>query len=292
MNKGYYTALGTPLDGMGNVIESSLRKHVVDQVNAGASGLLAMGSMGIQPMIKDDQFVKVAKITAEAAEGKTPVFVGVMDNSIARVKARIDSLSGLQIDGVVATTPYYYTLSQDEVLRFFTALAEASAFPVYLYDLPGVTKTKIAASTAQKLMSVPNIAGIKSGDLPTIRTLARALPDTNPDFQLLFSGLDVFDAAYGYGIDKNLDGMFSCTVPLNERLYSSLAAGDKKGAAEALDGILLLRDTFVEVNVLAGFTYAMNVQGYEGSFSADYSAALSEQQARKVHECMEKLGLI
>ncbi|WP_409346397.1 dihydrodipicolinate synthase family protein [Paenibacillus sp. MBLB4367] len=292
MRKGYYTALGTPLDGSGNVIEASLRKHAEDQAAAGASGLLAMGSMGIQPQIKDSQFVKVAKITAEAVQRQTPVFVGVMDNSVARVKARIESLSGLPLDGVVATTPYYYALTQDEVLRFFTELAETSEFPLYLYDLPGVTKTKIAASTAQKLMSVRNIAGIKSGDLPTVRTLARVQQQTNPAFELLFSGLDVFDAAYEYGIEKNLDGMFSCTLPLANKLYGSLEAGEKEAASAALDGIILLRDTFVEVGVFPGFSYAMNVLGYEGDFAPDYAPKLNEQQALKVRDCMEKLALL
>ena len=48
MNNGFFTALGTPLDEFGNLEEKSFIKHVEDQVEAGASGILIMGSMGNQ----------------------------------------------------------------------------------------------------------------------------------------------------------------------------------------------------------------------------------------------------
>lgn len=77
-------ALGTPLDESGNFIASSFKKHVEDQIVTGAAGLLVMGSMGIQPCIKDSECPKVAAAAAEAAKGACPVLVGVMDNSVGR----------------------------------------------------------------------------------------------------------------------------------------------------------------------------------------------------------------
>ena len=47
LEKGFYTALGTPLDESGNLVADSLTKHINQQIDAGASGLLLMGSMGI-----------------------------------------------------------------------------------------------------------------------------------------------------------------------------------------------------------------------------------------------------
>ena len=46
---GFYTALGTPLTEDGKLIENALRRHIEQQIEAGASGLLLLGSMGIQP---------------------------------------------------------------------------------------------------------------------------------------------------------------------------------------------------------------------------------------------------
>ena len=109
MNKlkaGFYTALGTPLDNDGNIIEASLRREIDMQIEAGASGLLLMGSMGIEAAIKLDAWANAAKIAVDAVAGRVPLFVGAMDNSIWRVKERLALLEELDIDGVVLTTPF------------------------------------------------------------------------------------------------------------------------------------------------------------------------------------------
>lgn len=292
MREGFYPALGTPQDEMGNVIESSLTLHVEDQIRGKASGLLVMGSMGIEAQVRQSQYVKVASIAIKAAKDALPVMVGVMDNSIGRVLNRIESLNGLNVSGVVATTPFYFGMNQAEVKTFFEQIADKSPYPVYLYDLPGVTKTKITVDTAMQLMAHRNIAGIKTGDLPTARMLERQKGEVDPQFSILFSGLDVFDTAYGFGLNRQLDGMFSCTTPLNMKLYDSLANHDMAAASKALDDIVSLRDLFVSVGVFGGFTHAMNLLGFEGNFAPDYTIALNAEQQEKVKAFMQQLKLI
>ncbi|RKN84515.1 dihydrodipicolinate synthase family protein [Paenibacillus ginsengarvi] len=290
--QGFYPALGTPLDDSGYVIAESLQRHAEDQLKAGAAGLLVMGSMGQQPYIRGSETGKIAKVVVEAVSGACPVFVGVMDNSIERVKERIALLGGIAIDGIVATTPFYYAVSQPDIYHFFASLAKASPYPVYLYDLTVVTQSKITVETAARLMTVPNIAGIKTGDLTTARVLSRMKSSVNPEFKVLYSGLDTFDAAYGYGIAEQLDGMFSCTAAITSRLYKELAAGDSVAAAKSLDDILLLRDTFVEVGVFPGFTHAMNLLGFAGTFHPDYMRPIGPESQVKVKACMTHLGLL
>lgn len=126
---------------------------------------------------------------------------------------------------MVATTPYYYVSTQDEVKYYFEQIASASPYPLYLYDLPSVTKVKITVATAEHLMKHKNIKGIKTGDLTTARVLTRS-ENKRDDFSVIFSGLDVFDIAYQYGLKLNLDGMFSCTAPIALKLYKSMQNND------------------------------------------------------------------
>ena len=288
----FYPALGTPLAADGSVLEGSLTLHVEDQVARRAEALLVMGSMGIQPMVRDREFPKVAAIAAKAAKGACPVLVGVMDNSVSRVRDRIDSLRGLRLDGVVATTPYYFVVTQEEAKAFYRAVADTSPFPLYLYDLPGVTQCKLSTATVAELAEHPNIAGIKSNDLAMMRVLQHQLREMAPDFELIYSGLDTFDVAYGYGITRNLDGMFSCTAEIAEQMYDALERGDTALAARKLDDIVGLRNLFVEVGIFPGFTYAMNLLGFEGNFHPDYCRPLRPEQADKVRSYMQKVKLI
>ena len=291
MKEGFYTALGTPVDNNGNLIADSFQKHVEEQIEAGASGLLAMGSMGIEPYLKQSEYRKIALAASETARGRCPVLVGVMDNSIGRVMERIDSLEGLHIDGVVATTPFYYSVTQEELKRFYTEIADRSKYPLYLYDLAVVTKTKITVGAIEFLMQHGNIKGIKTGDIITARELLRSC-SRKDDFAVIYSGLDTFDVAWKYGMKMNLDGMFSCTPYTTSKLYKSLLQNDFELAGKYLDDILALRNTFVEVGVFKGFTCAMKILGYEGSFAPDYAGKPEEKDFDRVRQCMKKCGMI
>lgn len=293
MEKGFYTALGTPVEKDGTFCAGSMVTQVERQVAAGASGLLVMGSMGNEPYIKNSEYRKVAEISVAAARGKCPVLVGVTDVSIARVIDRIKEVSDIDgIEGVVSTIPYYSTCGQSDIYNFYTALADASRYPVYLYDLAVVTKAPIAPSTVQKLWKHPNIRGIKSGNLVTQRILKRS-EDRPDNFSMIFSNIDEFDIAYCYGIDRNLDGMFSCTPKTAGKMYRALEAGDRETAGQCLDSILALRDLFLTTpSLLNAYTHAMNLLGCEGSFAIDYEGGISDDDRARVTEFMRKIGEI
>jgi 4-hydroxy-tetrahydrodipicolinate synthase len=235
MEKGFYTALGTPLDENGNFVPGSMAEQIQQQVAAGVSGLLVMGSMGQMSYIKQSEYAKVAAESVKAAKGRVPVLVGVTDLSIHRVMERVEALKGIDgIDGIVTTVPYYSTVTQGDIYEFYNEIANRSGRPTYLYDLAVITKTATAPETVRKLWKNPLIKGIKSGNLVTQRKLLLA-EDRPADFTMMYSNIDTFDIAYKYGIDKNLDGMFSCTPKTARRMYDALAAGDQLAAAKALD---------------------------------------------------------
>ena len=106
MKKGFYTALGTPIDLQGNFNPESMSRQIEQQIEAGASGLLVMGSMGQMTYIKQDEYAKVAAESVKAAKGRIPVLVGVTDVSIHRVMDRVEALKDIDgIDGIVSTVP-------------------------------------------------------------------------------------------------------------------------------------------------------------------------------------------
>lgn len=286
---GFYTALGTPVDESGNVIENSLVKHIRDQIDAGASGLLLMGSMGMEACIKESEYGRITEIAVRAVNGQCPLFVGAMDNSVWRVKEKLAAIGDLKIDGIVITTPYYFMSPQKELTAYFKAVAAASKFPVYLYDLPGVTKIKITMETVLSLIDDSRFAGIKSGDIVLDRELTLR-PDIREDFAVLFSNLDIFDAAYKFGIRKNLDGMFACT-PINaHKCYDSFGKGDFVVGAKYLNNIISLRNIFAEYGIFPSFTAAMNLLDYEGCFGPDYMGSVGDSATERIAAKLKEIG--
>ena len=290
MNDGFFTALGTPFDEQGNFLEDSFRKQVADQIAAGASGLLALGSMGYQPGLKSEECPKVARACAEESRGACPVLVGVMDNSCARVVARIEDLRGIPIDGVVATTPYYTIPRQEDLIVFFREIADHSKSPLYLYDLPVVTKVPIEIATAEALMPHKNIVGIKSGILHTARNLLHS-PANDGSFDILFSDLDLMDVAYHWGLRKCLDGMFSMMPKTTKKLGDALRSGNLETARTEQDTISHVRNRLKGVGIFQAFSEAMNLLGYEGKFSADFMTPVNDEEKELVKTVLHGIEL-
>jgi len=287
---GFVPALGTPLDKNGNLCVESYKKQIDDQIKAGAAGILAMGSMGIQAFLKADVFPKVAEAAVEAAAGRVPVFVGAMDNSIARAKDRMAAMEHLDIDGFVFTTPYYHPCTPAQIINYYKGVAAATKKKILMYDLAVVTQSKITYDIVLKLIKeVPNLAGIKSADTVMFRKL-KLNPDVPKDFIMVYSGLDNFDVTYKWGIDACLDGMLSCTPYNTSKLFESMANNDYVAAAAYLDKIVALRDFFVVHDLWPSFSAAMNLLGYEGNFCPDYVNPINPDAIPLIKAELIKMG--
>ncbi len=290
MISGFVPALGTPVDSNGNLLVESYKKQIDDQINAGATAILCMGSMGIQPFLRQEICPQVAKAAIEAAAGRVPVFVGAMDTSIQRAKDRMAAMEDLDIAGFVFTTPYYYSCTHEQMVNYFKGVAATTKHKVLLYDLAVVTQSKITYDLVlQLIQEIPNLAGIKSADTVMFRKL-KLNPKVPDDFIMVYSGLDSFDVAYKWGITACLDGMLSCTPYNTSKLFQSMANGDWESAAVYLDNITNLRDFFAAHNLWPSFSAAMNQLGYEGCFYPDYVSPLQEGYYDLIKAEMLRIG--
>lgn len=289
MKYGFVPALGTPLDQNGQVCKESYAAQIERMLDAGAVGVLCMGSMGQQAFISNSVCVDVAETAVKTVAGRVPVFVGAMDNSIKRAQERIASMEHLDVTAFVLTTPYYEVDTQEQVMRYFREVAKSTKHSIVLYDLPGVTKFKITYDmVCQMKKDIPNLLGIKSGDLAMQRKIS-----LNPELaglQVYFSGLDVFDIAFPWGIGSILDGMFTCTPVNTKKLMDAMTAGDKAGAAEALNNILEFRDKMFGWDFWGAYSASMNLLGWEGLHAPDWTEEAGPEVVALVKAEMERIG--
>lgn len=289
MKTGFVPALGTPTDKDGNLIAASYEKEIEMMIGCGAVGLLSMGSMGIQAFLRNEVCVTVADTAVKAAKGRVPVYVGCMDNSINRAKARMASMEHIDLTAFVFTTPYYEVDTPEQIMKYFKSLAKATKHGIMLYDLPVVTQHKITYDMVCELKrECPNFIGIKSGDLFMLRKIRR-----NPELAELrtfYSGLDAFDIAYSWGIGNILDGMLPATPANTKAMIEALNAGDKETAAKHLDNIIALRDFYCDADLWPAFSASMNLLGCEGFFAPDWAEAFGPEKVEEVRRKMTEIG--
>ena len=289
---GFVTALGTPLDENGNSVESSLRRHLRQQIDiGGASGLLLLGSMGREPSLTLEAFHDTVRVACDEVNGQIPLFVGAMDTSIAKVKQKIDLIKDYKFDGVVLTVPYYGKTNDEKAYNWFSKIADYSPIPVYLYDHLAYTQYKITIGLIEKLINHKNIRGMKSVDWQLIKMIERKFPDA--DFECFYSGLDAFDYANQMDLPRNLDGMFACMPKNGRAMYDCIEKKDFAGARKYLDNILFLRDEMLSSGrLMPCFTHCMNLLGCEGLYHNDYETEASAEQKALMEKLMREFGEI
>jgi len=290
MEKGFYPALGTPIHLDGTLVKESFGRQIELMISSGAKGALCMGSMGNMASLRNSEYPGIAKYACDVVHHRIPLLVGVMDCSISRILDRIDTLKDLEIDGVVATVPFYYSLKPNEIISFFSELAKKSKFPVYIYDLPGVTQSPISVSQLESLINFKNIVGIKTGNLNLIMELYRHNLMTRDDFSVYYSNLDLFDVAIKAGVSRNLDGMFTCTPYNSQKMYAK--QNSELELFESLNNILKLRNLFIKENVLAAYSYAMELLKCPGNYHADYALPISGELKEEIVDLMKNINEI
>lgn len=288
LKKGFYCALGTPFDSEGNVILDSLKKHIEDQIQAGASGLLLMGTMGIGGCVRDSSYEPAVKAAVEAAAGRVTLMVGASDASIARVKDRLRILAKYDVCPVL-TAPFYLKTGRAGLVNYFTEAAAATTQDVYLYDHEPITKHKLTYDMVLELSKLPNIKGIKSAD-PVLIRLLHDSTEIKADFIPIFSNSDLFAMGYEYGVQHYLDGIFACMPRSIGKVQRCFDAGDREGARATLAAMMSVRDQMLTVGIWPAFTCAMNLLGFEGSFSPDYEPTLPESQTGFIKGLLVSLG--
>jgi 4-hydroxy-tetrahydrodipicolinate synthase len=180
---GIWIPLITPFAD-GAVDHAALRALVRRYTDAGVAGLVALGTTG-EPATLDaaEQNAVLATIldAVQTAAGASPqrralpVLVGVSGNHTASMRERIAQLNPLPIAGMLIAAPYYTRPAQDGIVAHFNALADASAHPVVLYDIPQRTGVRLELDTLLTLAAHPRIQAIKdcAGSLDTTLALIR-----------------------------------------------------------------------------------------------------------------------
>ena len=176
---GCGTALVTPFGADGAVDEKALVRLVNWQIESGVNFIVPCGTTGEASTLTEAEWLRVVELTVRTAAGRVPVFGGCTHNSTAEAVARTKKLGSVPgLTGILTASPYYNRPGQEGQYRHFRAIAEATALPVLLYNIPGRTGANLEPATVLRLAALPNVIGIKesSGLITQITDLLTQVP--------------------------------------------------------------------------------------------------------------------
>jgi 4-hydroxy-tetrahydrodipicolinate synthase len=162
-----------------------LARHLLDN---GSDGLVVTGSTGEAATLAHREKTELYRAVVEAAEGRGKVIAGTGTYDTAETVELTQEAEAAGVDGILVVTPYYNRPPQRGLIAHFTKVAESTALPVLLYNIPSRTATLIEADTLLRLAEVENIVGVKDATAD-FQTASRIIADSPPDFEL-YSGDD------------------------------------------------------------------------------------------------------
>jgi len=245
---GVGTALVTPFRKDGSIDESAVRRLVRRQIDAGIHFVSPCGTTGEAPTLGDREKLRVCQLVVEEAAGQVPVLAGAGGYNTAEVIALVRELEAIGVDGILSVTPYYNKPTQEGLYQHYRAIADSTALPIVLYNVPGRTGVNLEPPTVARLSAIRNIVGVKeaSGNLVQMGDIVAAVPG---DF-LLLSGDDPIAVAVMAIGGKGLVSVASNAVPSEMVQLIELTERGDFAAARRLHAWLLplLQVNFVEAN--------------------------------------------
>jgi len=224
--RGIIPAILTALDEKFAVDPQAMRRSARRLLDNGCQGVVVVGTSGEFAGIDDDQREIAIRAVVEELSGQAPVIVGCGQPNVRRTHEQARAAADLGADGLLVNPPFYFPMTQDEVVRFFADLVESSPLPVLLYNIPGLTNVAVEPATIPRLRDV-GVQGTKdSSGIPanTLAYLAALSPDT--DFRVVVGGeaflLQLLDA----GVCATTGLLPNITPQLAVRIYDAWRAGD------------------------------------------------------------------
>jgi 4-hydroxy-tetrahydrodipicolinate synthase len=176
--RGLYVPLITPFADDGGLALETLEKLAQGVIDAGAAGLVALGTTGEPATLTAAERHSVLDVCARVCRerGATLIAGAGSNDTVGSVSALQDLAAWPEIAAALTVVPYYTRPSEEGVVAHFTRLAAESPVPLIVYNAPYRTGRALSAQTLLTLAGLPNVIGLKHAvgavDQDTVALLA------------------------------------------------------------------------------------------------------------------------
>jgi 4-hydroxy-tetrahydrodipicolinate synthase len=221
------TAMVTPFDAEGRVDLEAAGRLATHLVDAGCDGLVISGTTGESPTTTDAEKDDLLRAVLEAVGDRARIVAGVGTNDTHHTLELAKAAEKAGAHGLLVVTPYYNKPPQEGLRAHFTAVADATALPVILYDIPGRSGVPIQTETLVRLAEHDRIVAVKDAK-DDLYEGSWVMARTDLAF---YSGTDALNLAWlTHGGSGIISVVGHVAAPAYARMVASVAAGDLTAA--------------------------------------------------------------
>ncbi len=295
--RGIIPPMVTPLTDRDTLDHAGLERLIEHMIAGGIHGLFILGTTGEGPSLSYRLRCELIERTCAQVAGRIPVLVAVTDTAFVESVNLANHAAEAGAAAAVFSAPYYFPAGQPELLEYVTHLVEEMPLPVFLYNMPSLTKTTFGLELLTEAVQMPKIAGLKdsSGDLTYFRG-AVAIASVRPDFSVLIGPEEKLTQAMQAGGHGGVCGGANLRPKVLVDLYEALVAGDTQHAAQLQADVIRQSDLLYKIgrhgsSIIKGLKCGLSCLGICDDFLAEPFHRFDAPERERVEGVLRELAI-
>lgn len=285
---GVVVPMVTPVTKEGDIDVKAVERIIDNFAKYNVSALL-MGTTGEGNSVAVELGVKMIEAAAKAAAGRITIYAGLAGNCVSEQMEAAKKFVAAGADVIAATLPCYYALTPEQMMKYYTDLADALTIPLMLYNITITTHMSIPVDVIEKLSHHPNIVGLKDSEdnQERMEEILRLVADRD-DFAY-FCGCAANSAK---ALSLGADGIVPSVGNYLPKMYADLFDAGVKGDTATAENLQQKTIEIGKINTagltlgqsLAGLKVIMKMVGLCDTFMLPPLTELDDDTVKRIQE--------
>ena len=162
--RGVFAYPLTPTKNDGEAVDEARLCELIDEfIDAGASGIVVLGSTGAVGSFSEEERKSIAKAAGRHIAGRVPLFVGTGAQTTEETKRLSLHAQSIGAAGLQIVPMSHWPLTDAEIFEHYRQIGEAVAIPIAVHNCPSLTGIDMKPALLARLTEIRNVKFLKEG---------------------------------------------------------------------------------------------------------------------------------
>lgn len=285
----------TPLSDRDTLDVAGTERLIEHILKGGVQGLFILGTTGEGPSLGYRLRRELIQRVCQQVRGRVPVLVGITDTAFVESVSLARHAAEQGADALVLAPPYYMPEGQPELREYLEHLLPELPLPLFLYNMPPLTKVPFEMDTVRWAIAQPGIIGIKdsSCDMIYFNRLC-LLQRERPDWTVLIGPEELLAQSMLLGGHGGVSGGANLFPALYVALHAACRDGRAERARDLQRRVLEVSQRLYRVGrhpsaVIKGIKCAASCLGLCDDFMAEPFHRFREPERQRIQQAVTEL---
>jgi len=296
--RGIIPPMITPLLDRDTLDIAGLERLIEHILGGRVHGLFILGTTGEAPSLSYRLRYELIERVCGQVNGRVPVLVGITDTCFTESVNTANKAKDAGAQAVVLAPPYYFPAGQAELIEYLEHLTPELPLPLFLYNMPSLTKADFEPQTVRAAAQIDGIVGIKdsSSNMVYFHQLQSLLKDRQ-DFALLVGREELLAETVLLGGHGGVTGGANFIPKLYVELYNAACSRDLQTVEALHEKVMQISSAIYSVgryesSYLKGLKCTLSCMNICSDFLAEPFHRFRSTERDLIRRHLEELGIV